>query len=174
MSRWMNLPNTRNRRKSSILNKPGVAGDVLQTPPSLINLSNNWWFVQISSYLCISKTIQLGTWHFETILITPCVSCVTCHMTCDTWHVTWYVTNDMSYVKREHRKKGKNGGASRGRVCYQRALPLLWTVIRGRVSYHDSTEFSYVYLELDWSECLEQSGLCTSRNGELCLPQGLN
>ena len=44
---------------------------------------------------------------------------------------------------------------------------LFWTVIGGREVYHGWTEFCYVWLELDWSECLRQSGIWTSLNGEL-------
>ena len=36
---------------------------------------------------------------------------------------------------------------------------VMWTVIEGWAGNHDWTEFYYVWLELDWSECLGQSPL---------------
>ena len=38
-------------------------------------------------------------------------------------------------------------------------IHVLWTVIEGRAGHHGWTEFYYVWLELDWSDCLGQSPL---------------
>ena len=48
----------------------------------------------------------------------------------------------------------------------------LWTVVGGRVDYHGWTEVCYVWSELDWSDCLGQSGIWASPNGELCWING--
>ena len=44
---------------------------------------------------------------------------------------------------------------------------VLWTVIGGRVGYHGWTEFCYDWLKLDCCECLVQSGIWTSLDGQL-------
>ena len=48
-------------------------------------------------------------------------------------------------------------------------LLLLWTVVGGRVGYQAWQESCCVWLELVCCECLGQSGIWTSLNGELCL-----
>ena len=45
---------------------------------------------------------------------------------------------------------------------------VLWTEIGERVGYHGWREFCYVWLKLDWCECLAQSGIWTSLDGQLC------
>ena len=46
-------------------------------------------------------------------------------------------------------------------------LPVYWTNIEVTLGYHGLREFSDVLMQLDWSECLRQSGICTSLNGRL-------
>ena len=65
-----------------------------------------WKYLHTSVYC---KPLELGTWHFETMLSTPCVSCVTCHVSRD----LWYVTRDMWHIKENtknnNKKTDKNG-----------------------------------------------------------------
>ena len=50
-----------------LFNRPGVAGGFLQTPLSLIN---KWVIITL-------KPLELGSWNFDTMFITLCVSRVT-------------------------------------------------------------------------------------------------
>ena len=52
------------------------------------------------------------------------VSSVTCHLSCVMCHVS-HVTCHISGEKMKRKKNGKNGGASRSTVCYQRGLTRL-------------------------------------------------
>ena len=83
--------------KLYIINRTGVAGAVLQTPPWLIHLLRDvlWKYLHNSVY---PKPLELGIWHFETMLTTPCVSCVTCHVSRDMWHMT----HDMGHVREKN------------------------------------------------------------------------
>ena len=59
-----------------IINRPGVAGAVLQTPSWLIKSVTDplWKYLQT---MLTSKPLELGTWNFYTRFTIPCVSCVT-------------------------------------------------------------------------------------------------
>ena len=83
---------------NSLINRPGVAGAVLQISLSLI-----YSVILLFKYLeniITSIPLELGTWNCETMFFTPCVSyvtyhvsCVTCHVSCVTCHtsgVTWH------------------------------------------------------------------------------------
>ena len=92
--------------------RPGVAGAVLQTPPSLIDtLTYKSWFVEISSTLCNSwpdKDRDYKCWHKVPDLLR-----VMCHMS----HFLCYMSPVTCQLK-------KSGGASLCRVCYQRGPTL--------------------------------------------------
>ena len=75
----------------------------------------------LSHDIITPKLLELGTWNFETVFTTPCVSWVTCHvsqvmchMSCVTCHMLCVIT-----------KLTKNGGASQWKVCCQWGLPRL-------------------------------------------------
>ena len=75
----------------TLFNRPGVAGAVLQTPPSLIDsfihsLSDPLW--KYLQKIITPKPFELGTWNFDTMFTIPYVSCVTCHVLCVTCHVS--------------------------------------------------------------------------------------
>ena len=53
-------------------------------------------------------------------------------------------------------------------------LLLFWTVVGGRVGYQAWYESCCVWLEMVCYECLGQSGIWTSLDGELCMSQVLN
>ena len=55
----------------------------------------------------------------------PYVSCVTCHVSRVICHMS-----PKKIIEKKKRKKGKSGGDSRLRVCYQRGLPRLVFVCR--------------------------------------------
>ena len=83
-------------------NRPGVAGALLQTPPSLINSVIQWWFVEIYSKWYNSQTIRAKELKFGVNVHLPkCVAChvshVTCHVSCVTCHVS-HVMCHMSHV----------------------------------------------------------------------------
>ena len=88
---------------AKFINRPGVAGVVLQSPPSIIN-----WFIQSS---------------FSSMFIPNYVSHVTCHLSPVKCHLS-HVTCQMS-KKSYPLKNGQSGVASWWRVCYQRGLPRL-------------------------------------------------
>ena len=129
-----------------IINRPGVAGAVLQTPPSLIDSSIHplWKYLQT---IITSKPLELGTWNVDTMFTIPYVShmsrvmCHVSHVTCHVSHVTCHmscVTCHVSHVTKKNLKKC--GGASRWRVCYQQGLPrlvLFQTRVRGSESSWD-------------------------------------
>ena len=79
-----------------LINRPGVAWAVLQTPPLLINWLTDWWFFEISSKLCVSQTVKARKLKFWGNVHYPL--CVMCHMSCVTCHVS-HVTCHMSHVK---------------------------------------------------------------------------
>ena len=94
-----------------VFKRPGVAGAVLQSPPSFNWVSNP--SVQISSKHCQSQTGKARQLKFFENVHPRYVSCVLCHVSCVTCHVS-PVTCHMSH-----------GGASWWRVSYQQGLPLL-------------------------------------------------
>ena len=61
--------------------------------------------------------------------------CHVSHVTCHVSHVTCYLSHvNVFFVCLFfflQQKFGKSGGASRGRVCYQRGLPRLVTILPG-------------------------------------------
>ena len=72
----------------ALVNRPGVVGAVLQTPPSLIDWFTDSSFVKISLKHHNSQTVRardLIFWHEVAI---PYVSCVICHMSRETCHVS--------------------------------------------------------------------------------------
>ena len=68
------------------------------------------------------KPFELGSWNSETIFTTPCVSHVTCHLSCVMCHVS-HVTcpNEEEKIN----QITKNGAASWWRVYYEQGLPCL-------------------------------------------------
>ena len=90
----------------AIINRPGVAGAVLQSPPSLSD-----HLVQISSKNCQSQTRRARELKFsENVHPTLCVmwhvprvtchvSCVTCNLSCVTCHTLFFL-----YKKKEEEK----------------------------------------------------------------------
>ena len=89
-SLWEGSPN------AAIINRPSVAGAVLQSPPLLINSLNNWFIhplVQISSKHCQSQTgraRELKFWEnvHPTLCVMCHVSCVMCHVSPVTFHLS--------------------------------------------------------------------------------------
>ena len=80
------------------LNRPGVAGAVQQSPPSLTD-SFIHWVVLKSKYFPNTvnpKPEELGSWNFERMFIPPHIMC---HVSCVTGHLS-PVTFQMSYVKK--------------------------------------------------------------------------
>ena len=74
----------------SVLNRPGVAGAVLQSPPSFADWLINS-VILYSKYLPNTpnpKPEEIGSWNFERMFIWYYVSCVKCHVSCVTCHVS--------------------------------------------------------------------------------------
>ena len=110
--------------KTSLVNRPGVAGAVLHTALLLINALIQWSFSSRYSQDHDSQTVRArGLKFWESVHPTPCVMChvsrVTCHVSSVTCHLShaffffFYPTKILQSV-----------GASRWRVRYQRGLPL--------------------------------------------------
>ena len=86
-----------------IINRPGVAGAVLKSPLSLIDL-----LVEPSFSLNIFQTLLIPnqkSWNFERMFIPHYVSCVMCHMshvTCHllqvTYHMLFFLFNFFIYI----------------------------------------------------------------------------
>ena len=79
----------------NLVNRPSVAEALLQTALSFIKWPNHasWKYLQ---NIINPKPLELGTWYFETMFITPCVSGViyhvshvTCYVSCSTCHVSY-------------------------------------------------------------------------------------
>ena len=116
---------------------PGVAGAVLQSPPSFIHsLTDSFTdpLVQISSKYCQSQTgraRELNFWEnaHPTLCVMCHVSCVTCHVSrvmCHLSPVTCHMSKNIKYNFFVSWKKIEQSvGASRWRVCNQRGLPCL-------------------------------------------------
>ena len=109
-----------------IVNRPGVAGAVLQTPSSFIHSVSQWSFSSESSKYHKSQTVRARELTFgenvhppqhvtcHVSRVTCQVSRITCHVSCVTCHVS-HVTCHVS----------QSGEAYRWRDCYQRGLPRL-------------------------------------------------
>ena len=89
-----------------VFNRPGVAGDVLQTPLWFIHSLRHWWFVKISSKHLHFQTIrakELTFWEkvhhppHVTLRVTYHMSHVTCHVSRVMYHVS-HVTWHWSYA----------------------------------------------------------------------------
>ena len=114
-----------------MLNRPSVAGAVLQSPPSLINSVSQSSFK--SKYLPNTlnrKPEELGSWDFEIMFIPHCFTCQVSHVTCQVSGVTCHLPRVIYflclifYKKINSLKKiGQSGGASGWRICYQQGLP---------------------------------------------------
>ena len=79
-----------------IFNRPGVAGAVLQSPPSLIHWPSHPFPPNLQDIIN-DKPLELGSWNFERMFTTHNMSHVTCHMSCVTCHVSHVMCN-MSHV----------------------------------------------------------------------------
>ena len=125
--RWKDLafPKCMNLSKplANIFNRPGVAGAVLQSPPSIIDWLIEWLsdpLVKISSKHSQSQTGRARVLKFwenvhPTLYFMCHMSPVNCHVSCVTYHMYF-----LSF-----KKIGQRGGASQWRVCYQHGLPCL-------------------------------------------------
>ena len=85
-----------------LINRPGVAGAVLQTTLSLIDSISQSFFSSQSSKYNFSQTVKARTLTFIENFHHPlCVKChmsgVTCHMSCVMWHMTSLLPNRYSY-----------------------------------------------------------------------------
>ena len=110
---------------TSEIYRPGVSGAVLQTPPLLIDSWIKWKYLKNSVY---PNLLELGSWNFETMFTTACVS----HVTCQVSHVTFHQSYAMCHMSRvifhiSHKKnieiyKKKILGASRWSVLNQPGL----------------------------------------------------
>ena len=117
------------------INRPGVDGAVLQTPPWLINSFIEWFLSQNIFYtISNTKPEELESWNFERIFIPHYVSCVMLHMSCVTCHLSCVkchvspVTCPNIYIFFFCFTLiffWQSGGASWWRVCYQQGLPRL-------------------------------------------------
>ena len=111
-----------------LINRPGVAGAVLQTPPWLIK----WLTYGLWKYVQNNITpilLELESWNLKRRLTPRHVSRFMYHMSRVT--VTCYLSNFFNKKNEEKndrknmKKVWKRGGASPWRVCYQRSLPHL-------------------------------------------------
>ena len=102
-------------------------------------------FLPIFKTSLLSNCAELGTWNFDTLLTTSCVSCVTfpvscvkCHMSGVTCNMSWVTCNVKNTRKKEKKstlefQKQKifeenffqSGWASWWRVCHPQGLPRL-------------------------------------------------
>ena len=114
-----------------IFNRPGVAGAVLETPPSLIDRVSKQSFSSKSSkhhkfqtitarhLKCLHKVHHQSCVMCHMSCITCHVSCVMCHVSCVTCHVSPDTCNLFYFFFLQINR------ASRWRACYQRGLPRL-------------------------------------------------
>ena len=79
-----------------IVTRPVVAWAVLQTPSSFVKWHSHPFPPNLQN-INAPKLLDLGTWNFETMFTTSCLSRVMCHMTCFTCHMTCF-TCHMSHV----------------------------------------------------------------------------
>ena len=113
-----------------IINGPGVAGAVLQTPLSFVDslIRSVILFLKIFKTLSIPNHKNWGEILRESWTPTIChMSCVTCHVS----HVMCHVSGVKCHFF-------LSGGASLGRVCYQQGLPCLvftWTIFEPNLFY---------------------------------------
>ena len=103
---------------SLVINRPGVARAILQTPL--------WLTVSLIppnlQHIIIHKLLDLGSCNSEIMFTPHHMSHVMCHVSnvmCQVSRVTWHMSPFFSSLKK------KSGGARRWRVCYQRGLPSL-------------------------------------------------
>ena len=113
-----------------LFTRPGVAGAVLQTPPSFNHSFNKRGHFPPNLHNIIPpKPWELESWNFERMLTPHHVSHVMYHVSCVMCQVSGarcQVSGDrcnfflfLSFFP------GQSCGASRWRVCYQRGLPCL-------------------------------------------------
>ena len=79
---------------SQVMNRPGVAGAVLQTPPSLIKWLSDGTFPPNLQYIITPKQWQLDSWKFERMFTPHHVSHVRCQVSyvrCQVSGVRWKV-----------------------------------------------------------------------------------
>ena len=115
-----------------LFNRSGVAGAVLQSPPSIIKIIN-WlieWLsnllVQIYSNHCQSQiggARELTFW--EHVHCTLCVICHVSHVTCQFLCVNCHVSRVTCHTKNVLKNIGQRDWASWWSVCYQQGLPRL-------------------------------------------------
>ena len=118
---------------ASVFNKPGIAGAVLQTPPSLgYSLSHRSFFSKPSKHHYTQTLWARELKFWENVHPRPRVTCqlsgVTCHVSsvrCQVSGYRCYVSGVISQVSVFLSFFGQSGGASPWRVCYQRGLPHL-------------------------------------------------
>ena len=83
-----------------VINRPGVAGAVLQTASSLINSLIKWVtepFPPDIHNIIKPKPLELESWNFERMFAPHHVSCVTCHVSRVTSHI-YCVTQKVIYM----------------------------------------------------------------------------
>ena len=151
--------------RCKIFNRPGVAGAVLQTPLSLIwssfsSRSSNHFPAQTK------RARELKFWenvypppnvtcHVSHVIChMSCVTChmarVTCHVSCVTCHIILLLLLLIICLQ--------SGGASRGRVCYQRGLPRLVSTLVEMPNNYLVLPFNtshQVSLRIEASKCTE-------------------
>ena len=112
-----------------IINRPGVAGAVLQTASSLTDTVSHSSFVKISSEHLHSQTIKARKLKFwEKVHLPPPVMFHESYVTCHVSPVTFHMSLNFIYF-------WQSGEASRWRVYYQWGLPrLVFLIIR--LLYH--------------------------------------
>ena len=121
--------------KSELFNRTGVAGAVLQSPPSPTDSLIDWSFS--SNTFQNGRARELKFWeNVHPTLYEMChVSCVRCHLSPVTCHVSPVTFQNICFkqnciIKKNPLKYWKSGEAWRWRVCYQRGLPRLVLSVR--------------------------------------------
>ena len=113
-----------------LINRPGVAGDLLKTPELLIYSLSQSSFMKTSSKYFISQTVRARDLKFESIFTTFCVLRVICQVSgvrCTVSHMTIFLPKNIymsiyTFIKGEKKfsvKISQSGGAIWRRVCYQ-------------------------------------------------------
>ena len=105
------------RGLTRLVNRPGVAGAVLQTASSLSEWVSHPFPPDIHNIMT-AKPLELESWNFERMFTPHHVSCVTYHLSRVTCHVS-LVTIFFFFFFRQ------SGQDYWWRVCYQRGLPRL-------------------------------------------------
>ena len=107
---------------TTIINRPGVAGAVVQTALSFIKWLSEPFPPDIQNIIA-SKPLELESWNFDRMFTPYHVSCVMCHVsrvTCHMAPVTCHLSPVTCFfvVFVFYKKNGKSGEASWWRVCY--------------------------------------------------------